>query len=215
VGEDAEQLIRLPKQARARQRVEAILNAARELILQKGCAGLKMSEIAKEAGVTMGSMYQYFPNKTAIIQALSKAYLDESRCDIEKALTPPPNNLDELSQITTELLEDFYRRHRDNPVLKDIWDWSENDKAAQHIDTDDTRQVTDIIMGSCGHLIDQSRIEEAWQTLHLIMNHGVASVTVALQHSSPAKSRQIMEIATALLNATFEVGIKPLAAIRS
>jgi hypothetical protein len=47
------------------------------------------------------------------------------------------------------------------------------------------------------------------------MNHGVASVTVALQHSSPAKSRQIMEIATALLNATFEFGIKPLAAIRS
>lgn len=206
-----EQTLRSPKQARAQKRVEEILNTARKLIGEKGCASLKMTEIAESAGMTMGSMYQYFPNKRAIVQTLCDEYLDESRRSINASLTPPPNDFEELSHITMEMLEEFYRFHRDEPILSDISNWFASDKSMNHIDGDDTQQVTETIMKHCGHLFDQSKIEETRQAIHLFFNCGVAIVNTALIQPSPAKSRQNFEIGKKLIFAMFDNGIRPLA----
>ena len=61
---------RTPQQARSVHRVKTILDVARELIGKDGASGLKMTEIAKLAGIPIGSLYQYFPEKAAIIKAL-------------------------------------------------------------------------------------------------------------------------------------------------
>src|SRR5438128_339056 len=61
--------------------------AARELIARKGSDQVKMSEIAARAAISIGSLYQYFPEKAAIVRALAERYSAESRKCIEAALS--------------------------------------------------------------------------------------------------------------------------------
>jgi len=77
-------VIRAPVQARSQQRVEQILDASKALILEHGCAGLKMSDIATTAGISIASIYQYYPNKQAIIAALATHYLEMFRAHVSK-----------------------------------------------------------------------------------------------------------------------------------
>lgn len=64
------------RQARAQETVEAILGAAAHILKRDGASGLTTNRIAEAAGVSVGSLYQYFPNKEAIIVALIRAQLD-------------------------------------------------------------------------------------------------------------------------------------------
>lgn len=64
-----------PKQARSRQRFALILDAAAALIAQHGVDNVTTNHIAERAGVSIGSLYQFFPSKEAIIAALLDRYL--------------------------------------------------------------------------------------------------------------------------------------------
>jgi AcrR family transcriptional regulator len=59
-----------PKQERSQFTVEAILTAAAHILTEDGYAQFNTNRVAKRAGVSIGSLYQYFPNKEALIAAL-------------------------------------------------------------------------------------------------------------------------------------------------
>nr|WP_174507108.1 TetR/AcrR family transcriptional regulator [Acinetobacter sp. Marseille-Q1620] len=61
---------KLPIQGRAKTTVEAILQSTAHILVQKGYEGLTTNLVAEIAGVSIGSLYQYFPNKEALIAAL-------------------------------------------------------------------------------------------------------------------------------------------------
>lgn len=67
---------RRPTQERSRQTVDAILEAAAEVFEAEGFDGTT-ERIVERAGVSVGSMYQYFPNKSALLVALAERYADE------------------------------------------------------------------------------------------------------------------------------------------
>lgn len=77
-----------PQQARSQQRVDAILAAAAEMIGEMGYEGITTSKLAKRAGISVGSFYQYFADKEAVFQALGDRYLLEMRRKID-AMFPP------------------------------------------------------------------------------------------------------------------------------
>ena len=77
-----------PQQARSQQRVDAILEAAAEMIGEMGYEGITTSKLAKRAGISVGSFYQYFADKEAVFQALGDRYLLEMRRKID-AMFPP------------------------------------------------------------------------------------------------------------------------------
>lgn len=56
-----------PKQDRARVTVEAIVEATTRILEEDGLAGLSTNRVARVAGVSVGSLYQYFPNKEALV----------------------------------------------------------------------------------------------------------------------------------------------------
>jgi len=64
----------VPVQERAERRVAAVLGHAESLIGEVGYEAATMTEIAERAGTSIGAIYQYFPNKEAIIQALRDRY---------------------------------------------------------------------------------------------------------------------------------------------
>ena len=70
-------LRREPQQARSRARLAVLLDAAEELLVREGPGALSTTRIAAEAGVSVGSLYQYFPDKAAIVDALAWRYLGD------------------------------------------------------------------------------------------------------------------------------------------
>ncbi|GAA0508245.1 TetR family transcriptional regulator [Saccharopolyspora subtropica] len=69
-------LRRRPVQQRSAQRVEKMLSACAELIDEVGYDGLTTTLIAERAGVAVGSLYQFFPDKRAVVQELTLRNLD-------------------------------------------------------------------------------------------------------------------------------------------
>ncbi len=61
---------RKPQQARSRRTWEAIVGAASEMLVEVGYAEMSTNKIAEHADVSVGSIYQYFPNKEAIVVAV-------------------------------------------------------------------------------------------------------------------------------------------------
>ena len=67
---------KLPRQQRSHETVEAILEATRRALVRHGYAGATTARIAELAGVSIGSLYQYFPSKDALLTALSRRHSD-------------------------------------------------------------------------------------------------------------------------------------------
>ncbi len=65
-----------PVQARSVVSVDAILEATIQVLLQVGKERLTTTRVAMRAGVSVGTLYQYFPNKSALLQAALKRHLD-------------------------------------------------------------------------------------------------------------------------------------------
>lgn len=62
---------REPRRRTGRAIVDALLDAASSLLATEGLAGMTTNAVAERAGVSVGSLYQYFPNKQALVSAVS------------------------------------------------------------------------------------------------------------------------------------------------
>jgi AcrR family transcriptional regulator len=79
-----------PKQARGKQRVAELIDAAAELFAEKGYEATTMTEIAQRAGAAIGSLYQFFPSKEALAEALFNRYAERAAASFARveALAP-------------------------------------------------------------------------------------------------------------------------------
>ncbi|HEX2131719.1 MAG TPA: TetR/AcrR family transcriptional regulator [Actinophytocola sp.] len=75
-----------PVQQRSAKRVEQMLEACAELVDELGYDGVTTTLIAERAGVAVGSLYQFFPDKRAVVQALTKRNLDRFTAEIDRRL---------------------------------------------------------------------------------------------------------------------------------
>jgi AcrR family transcriptional regulator len=84
-----------PRQSRARETVRVILRAAAQVFSQRGYAATTTNHIAARAGVSIGSLYEYFPGKDAILVAL----LDEHLAEGEAILAQVWSRIDECADM--------------------------------------------------------------------------------------------------------------------
>jgi AcrR family transcriptional regulator len=66
-----------PQQARSRATIAAILQAAAHILGERGWEGLTTNAVADLAGVSIGSLYQYFPHKLALAEAVRRRHFDD------------------------------------------------------------------------------------------------------------------------------------------
>jgi AcrR family transcriptional regulator len=76
---------RRPSQARAKHKVEWVLEAAAQVFRSEGRAATT-NRIAQRAGVSVGTLYEYFPNKEALLLALAERHVEEAEREISLAL---------------------------------------------------------------------------------------------------------------------------------
>jgi AcrR family transcriptional regulator len=89
-----------PKQARSTDLVAAILEAAAQVLAKEGAPRFTTARVAERAGVSVGSVYQYFPNKAAILFRLQsdewRSTSELLRIILEDVQRPPPQRLRDL-----------------------------------------------------------------------------------------------------------------------
>lgn len=94
-----------PIQARSAASVDAILDATIQVLLNVGKERLTTTRVALRAGVSVGTLYQYFPNKSALLQAALRRHLDEVTEAVERVCREQKGNTPQ--QMATALITTF------------------------------------------------------------------------------------------------------------
>ncbi len=105
-----------PLQERSRLTVEAILDAAAHVFEQHGYAAGTTNRIADRAGVSIGSLYQYFPNKDAVLVALTERHIDEGAAAVAPLLAGLGPDVP-LDRALRDLVGAMVEAHRSRPAL--------------------------------------------------------------------------------------------------
>lgn len=109
---------REPKQQRSRETVEAVLEAVPRVLARHGAEAITTNRVAEVAGVSIGSLYQYFPDKQAIFMALHDRHVDQVRQVIERTMTDCASA--SLEQLTNELVDRLANVHAEDAELHEI-----------------------------------------------------------------------------------------------
>lgn len=95
-----------PSQERSRRTVERILEVAAHIFQEQGYTGTTTNAIADEAQVSIGSLYQYFPNKDAILVALARRHIESTTEGLAQLLEElnPTEEFDVLLRTVVDFL---------------------------------------------------------------------------------------------------------------
>ena len=170
---------RAPTQKRSRERVDAILANATEMIAQAGGDALRMSELAQRTGISIGSLYQYFPDKSAVVHALAERSNEESRACIAEGLAAVAT-MEDLGTAFGRLIDTYYAIFLAEPVIRDIWSAVQADGALRAREVEESRRNGALLADRLKALrpnADRAMIEA---TALLVMHLGEATMRLAV-----------------------------------
>lgn len=114
---------REPQQARSRQRVERILSATARLVERRGVAAVNTNAIARLARLPVGTLYQFFPNREAVLKALMQSQLEAFDEALWPLLAPSGDELplpQTVDRIVDALAKAYLRVPALAPLLKGL-----------------------------------------------------------------------------------------------
>jgi AcrR family transcriptional regulator len=170
---------RAPAQRRSRERLERILSVASALIAEKGSDLMRMSEVAELAEISIGSLYQYFPDKSAIIRTLAERYNAASRKCIEDALAGV-RDADGLRAAFSSLLDQYYQIFLAEPVMRDIWSGMQADKHLTAIELAESRASGALLARAMTRVHRDADPEKTAASAFLIWQLGEATMRLAI-----------------------------------
>ena len=101
-----------PRQARSLETRARILDSARRVFGRHGYAAGTTNRIADEAGISVGSLYQYYPNKDAILAALVRDHIEEGTRELLAATARAGSDLESLVQSAVTALVEVHAADR-------------------------------------------------------------------------------------------------------
>lgn len=182
---------RNPTQQRSRERQERILTAATQLTASKGSDQLKMSEIAECCGISIGSLYQYFPDKSSVIQTLAERYNAESRRCIEAALAAV-EDAQGLQEAFSALLDEYYEIVLATPAMRDIWSGMQADKHLMALELQESRIAGGLLADVMLRVYPGIDAGQVQASAFLIWHLGEATMRLAIS-CAPEEGRGLVE----------------------
>ncbi|MEO8877381.1 MAG: TetR/AcrR family transcriptional regulator [Polyangiaceae bacterium] len=107
---------KLPTQARAQETVEAILAATKRVLVRDGYEKTTTNRVAEVAGVSIGSLYQYFPSKEALVTALIERHL-ATMLEVLASTYTASNQTMTIAETARSVIRAAFAAHRVNPKL--------------------------------------------------------------------------------------------------
>ena len=133
-------------QTRAKATVQRILDAATDLIVERGAQGVTMSEIAKRADLVIGSLYQYFTDKSAIYRAILIRHQAEARTLLHHFVSGA-RTLEALTDALRLAFEAYFELLQKDRLIIGLWAIVQTDPNLQALDLEDTLQNARYVAG--------------------------------------------------------------------
>lgn len=185
-------LRRQPTQARARERVERLLSVATEMIAETGSDAMRMTELAERAGVPIGSLYQYFPDKAAILRLLAIRVMERVREMLRRTIEGLDDPKEALARIDLALVG-YYQLFLTEPVTRDIWSATQSDKALQELDIEDSRVNAGLFFDAMKPVVPKHNHARLKAASFLLMQLSGAAVRLAIAVDRKEGDRLMME----------------------
>jgi AcrR family transcriptional regulator len=189
-----------PRQARAQVTVEAILEAAAHILDRQGWARFTTNAVAEAAGVSIGSLYQYFPNKLALIEAILRCHFD----DVLSALRFADEHTSRIERIEG-LVSGMIAAHSPHPslhrvLLEDVPRGRISKSVHQKFESEYTSLYTKLISAS-ERSGANARSEVRAQVLSSAIEGVVHDAARRGTLRSPALKQELVNLVDAYLNA--------------
>jgi len=168
----------MPVQKRSRERYGHILDIAEQMLLDAGRDAFKMSDLVTRSGVPFGSLYQYFPDKTAVIAALAVRYhAIEQDCVASKIIGV--ETMDGLSEALRRITDEYYRMFSTYPAMRVIWEATQGNKALQQIDAEQGAFLSRLLLEPVRRSVPQLSEDRAMSLCNLVMQMMACAVRYA------------------------------------
>jgi len=182
---------RRPQQERSRERVELILQTARQLIGAHGCDAVSMRDIASAAGIPISSIYQYFPDKPALLQTILQHYLVRIQEQLLAQFAGAMSRKAWLAQIDPAI-DQFFALFKADPALAVIWSGALADPTLcqqnAQIDLNNARLLTRQLIA-----LNPSINPEEAETALLFLLHGAGSAVQLAATLPPSQADQLKQ----------------------
>ncbi len=106
-----------PRQERSRQTLERILDAAEALFTRKGYENTTLVDIARLAGLSIGSIYRRFPDKDSILQTIHESYCTLRTDDFAQVFDPVNWTQADVGEIVPAIIDYLFATYRQSPGI--------------------------------------------------------------------------------------------------
>jgi AcrR family transcriptional regulator len=200
------QIRRHPQQERSRARVEIILDVALDLIVESGAENLAIREVARRAGVPIGSLYQYFPSKTAILRELAKRNLERVGAMLQTQiarLLVEYGGRPTAAQAVNGVVDAYYAHYRDHPSATAVWAGAQADPVLRQLDASDTRHAAEFLTSPIMVMLSSTDRDSAFALAMLLAEVTGSAARLSLAVDSPLREEIIAKLKI-MLTATLE-----------
>ncbi len=142
---------RRPVQARGRERFDLILRTGRLQLAELGVDGFTFESVATAAGIPIGSIYQFFPNKYALICELSA--LDTEALAAELGRFAPEFPSDDWQADVDRLIDGLAELWRSEPGRRHVWLAMQSTALTRSLAAEQTSRLTDQVVPLVGWLL--------------------------------------------------------------
>lgn len=184
-------LRRVPSQERSRKRFEAILAAAAEVFAEVGFDATTMEAIAERAETSVGSLYQFVPNKRALFRAIGERCVERSAEVFAELLGDDPTSRP-WSELLDTVVDGFADLYEHDPAFRAVWvnfqlygEYAEADRALEgQIIT-----VTATLVGAWApHMAPRRR-----EVVATVVVDVIGAMLVVSMRGSPKQTRRILD----------------------
>lgn len=170
---------RKPSQDRGKEKVDIILASAKSLIGDRGNDAVSMREIAANAGISPSSIYQYFPDKNAILSALIEGYFQQIH-HMVLTLIDAVSSAESMGEHLAKGMEQFLAIFRQEPALATIWAGVQANPVLRQMDADDSAKNARLLTDALLQLAPDVDETEAFNANLLLMHTASTTARLAL-----------------------------------
>ncbi len=184
-------LRRKPKQERSIQRLDLILTAAAAIIAEKGVSAMRMTELAVAANVPIGSVYQYFPEKAAVVKALFDRHASAIQAKVADAFAAV-ESLDGVLDAVAATVDWHYDEYRKDAAYLGIWMGTETDQDLLKLNIEHGKHVADIFENTIRRVAPELDVADLQARTYLFSHLIGASIRLAVV-SEPCLAGRVLD----------------------
>nr|WP_316641436.1 TetR/AcrR family transcriptional regulator [uncultured Roseateles sp.] len=191
-----------PRQSRSQATVNTILDATARVLVERGYAATSTNAVAERAGVSVGSLYQYFPNKDALILALRARHSAQMESVIQRSFEGvTAENLDEA---LVGVIHTVVEAHRVEADLHQALDQRFGEMNPMSGPSEADRRISELLATALLRYRSEIKVDDIRLAAY-VLTHALHAVVHAIVRDRPAgvslqrATREIVRLARAYL----------------